>query len=95
MNRLEEKNNMDVLAVIKKFIKKEIMFDGHGFEILDDTPLIEKNIIDSLGIMKLLMFIEEKYSINIGDEELIPENFETPNSIANLLRKKIDTAVVK
>ena len=82
---------MDILDVIKKFIETEIMFDGNGAEVSDDTLLIEESIIDSLGIMKLLLFIEENYSIRIGDEELVPENFETPSAIASLLRTKIDS----
>ena len=86
---------MDILAVIKKFIETEIVYDGDGFEVSDDTLLIEENIIDSLGIMKLLLFIEEKYSIHIGDDELVPENFETPSAIAKLLEKKINTLAVK
>jgi acyl carrier protein len=86
---------MDIITVIKKFIETEIMFGDVGVEITDNTPLIEQNILDSLAIMKLLLFIEEKYSIHIGDEELIPEHFESPKAIASLLETKINNLMVK
>lgn len=47
----------------------------------DDSPLLNSGIIDSLGVLDLLMLIEEEFKITISDEDLLPENFET---IANL-----------
>jgi len=50
--------------------------------------LIESGVIDSLGILKLLEFLESKFSINISDEELIPENFESIESIESFISRK-------
>ena len=50
--------------------------------------LIESGIIDSLGILKLVSAIEEKLKIEVLDEELIPENFQTVNDIVKLIESK-------
>ncbi len=55
---------------------------------LDDDSLVESGIIDSLGIMKLVQFIESEFSIVIADAELTPDNFDTVDDIVKLLESK-------
>ena len=72
---------------IREFIEREIMKDERGGILKDTDPLIESGIIDSLGIQILLAHLEETYSVHILDEELIPENFETVESIVSLVER--------
>ncbi|OPY13382.1 MAG: acyl carrier protein [Syntrophus sp. PtaB.Bin001] len=72
---------------IREFIEREIMKDERGGILKDTDPLIESGIIDSLGIQILLAHLEETYSVHIPDEELIPENFETVESIVALVER--------
>jgi acyl carrier protein len=51
--------------------------------------LLGRGVIDSVNMLKLLAFIEERFGIRISDDELIPENFETINAICKLIEKKI------
>ena len=79
---------MRTIEIVKQFITEEFVPDGDGNELKEDQSLLESGIIDSLGIMKLLVFIEEKFQLKVSDEELIPENFETLSTIANLISHK-------
>ena len=64
--------------------------NSKNIEKLDPSDnLIENGIIDSLGIMKLLMFLENTYSLKISDDELTMENFQSHNSILSLINRKI------
>ena len=65
--------------------------DGIG----DDQSLLESGIIDSLGIMKLLSFVEERFEIKISDDELLPENFESIVTISYLVDEKIKASRMK
>ena len=58
-----------------------------GLSLTDN--LIDSGILDSLGIMKLILFLEEKFSVKITDEDLIPENFESIQTINLLVQKKM------
>jgi acyl carrier protein len=58
-----------------------------GLSLTDN--LIETGILDSLGIMKLILFMEEKLSVKITDEDLIPENFQSIQTINSLVQKKM------
>lgn len=75
--------------MIRSFIISTIIDDPNGNNNLKDTDaLLESGILDSMGIMKLLSFLEEKFSVSLESGELTPENFETVKSIAGLIESK-------
>ena len=74
---------------ITDFFATELVKHKNISDIEESDNLIETGILDSLGIMKLLIFLEEKFSIPIGDDDLIPENFETINKLLSLIDRKM------
>jgi acyl carrier protein len=54
----------------------------------DDDSLIDSGIIDSTGILEVVMYIEEKYLIKVEDEELVPENLDSINNLLSFLKRK-------
>ncbi len=56
--------------------------------IQNDDPLLESGILDSLGVLDLLGFIEEAFSVSFGDDELVPENFQTINRLAAYIERR-------
>ena len=81
---------MDTREMIREFILSDLVTDGKGETIQDDDSLIASGVIDSMGIINLLGFVEEKFSIEISSDELLPENFETLSTITNLVNRKIN-----
>ena len=53
-----------------------------------DEDLVETAIIDSLGIFQLTAFIEERFGITIGPEEIVPSNFRCIDSLAKFVEQK-------
>ena len=76
------------LETTKQFIVDNFLF-GDGAKIANDTPLFEKGIIDSTGVLELVAFLEENYHLKIKDEELIPENLDSIKNISNFVKGKI------
>jgi acyl carrier protein len=55
---------------------------------LEDTDsLTQKGIIDSIGLLELMDYISEKYSVEIPEEMLTPENFDSLQGITNMISK--------
>jgi acyl carrier protein len=79
---------MVIKETIKKFILQELVQEGGAGDIQESDPLIENGIIDSFGIMALLGFLEEKFAVQIESDELMPENFESIETIAELVIRK-------
>jgi acyl carrier protein len=54
----------------------------------DSDKLLESGIVDSLGILDLVAFLENDFQVHISDEELLPENFQTVEAIAQFVERK-------
>jgi len=74
---------------IKTFIVENFLF-GSEDGLKDETSFLEEGIIDSTGILELVTFLEEEFSIAIEDEELIPENLDSINNVTAFLERKIE-----
>jgi len=81
---------MDISKSLEQFIQDEIIKGQKNIDLQQSTNLIDEGIIDSLGIMKLLTFIEESFKLQISDEELLPENFESLKAICAMVEDKIN-----
>lgn len=73
---------------LRQYIVDRFRWDGQSAVLTDDFPLIESNLVDSLGLFHLVAFVEGEFGVEILDEELIPENFGTISGIAQLIRSK-------
>ncbi len=80
---------MEKKEILKKVIFEEIVKDFKIDHWDDDESLLQRGVIDSVNILQLLAFLEEKFLIKVKDEELIPENFETINTITSLIQRKL------
>ena len=79
---------MSVSADIEQFILSELT-QGRGITKIDPQEnLLSKGIVDSHGVMELVGFLEERYGIAVGDEDLSPENFESVASIEAYVQRK-------
>jgi acyl carrier protein len=78
---------MNTNEVIRNFIENEILQQTLSVPLGDNDQLVETGIIDSLGVMTLLSFLEEKFSIQIPGDDLVPENFSSISTIAALVER--------
>jgi acyl carrier protein len=85
------RGQMSVKGDIESYIRSEFSTALGHVELEDETQLIETGIVDSLGIMKLLQFIQESYSIRIADDDLRPENFASLMAIASFIDARVPT----
>jgi acyl carrier protein len=80
---------MNTSDTIRDFILQEILHENQPGLLSNDDQLVESGIIDSLGVMTLLSFIEQNFSINVPDNELTPDNFASISTITALVESQI------
>jgi acyl carrier protein len=73
--------------LIRQFVMRKIAGKNERMSINDKDDIITAGIIDSLGIMQLVAFIEETFSIEIKDEDIVPDNFESIETISSFIEK--------
>jgi acyl carrier protein len=72
---------------VQQFIVDNFLF-GDSSQLDTDTSFLNESIIDSTGILELIMFLEETFDIHIEDQELIPENLDSLNNIEQFVKTK-------
>jgi acyl carrier protein len=54
----------------------------------NDDALLASGIIDSLGVLDLVSFIESEFNVAVNDDDLTPENFQTIDRMAEFVQRK-------
>jgi len=76
----------DPKDVIRDYVTKEYL-DADSDPLDNDTPLISGGIVDSFSMVSLKRFLENRYQIQIPDDEATPEAFDSVNKIAKLVEE--------
>ena len=64
------------------------LFTDDQSALNNSDSFLNKGIIDSTGILEVIYFLEEEFSIHVEDEEMVPENFDSVNNIVKYVEKK-------
>jgi acyl carrier protein len=73
---------------VRSFIIDELRFRGSAKDLKNDYPLLENEVLDSMGIFQVVSFLEAEFGIEVDDEDLVPDNFGTIDLIAGLVESK-------
>jgi acyl carrier protein len=76
------------IETVRSFIIDNFLF-GNADGFSDDASFIDEGIIDSTGILELVGYLEQTYSIHVDDQELIPENLDSVVNIGQFLQRKL------
>ena len=75
-------------TIINDYISQVFVQDAALLPLLNDTSLLDSGILDSLSLLRLVVFLEERFGITMGDADLLPENFASVNAICAYLRSR-------
>jgi len=80
---------VDIKQKIRKFIQNNFLFGTCEQEFDDDDSFMENGIIDSTGVLELVSFVEERFGVEVQDDELIPDNLDSVNKLTEYITRKI------
>ncbi|MER5889419.1 phosphopantetheine-binding protein [Streptomyces sp. NPDC001941] len=72
---------MSNTETIKKFVIEEFLPDLDATQLADDHDLLSDGVIDSLGVLKLIAWVEDHFQLAVGDADLDPNNFRSVAAI--------------
>jgi acyl carrier protein len=75
----------EVAAVLTTFINARIMARGHPLQPDDDLELAG---VDSMALLKILLFIEAEFGFWMPDEDLVQENIRSPRTLATYICRR-------
>jgi acyl carrier protein len=81
---------MDIPAVVRQYVVEKHLAGEYSKGFKDTTPLISSGIIDSIGVLDLVNFIESRFEIEFMPREIAPHKLETVEQIHQAIQKKLD-----
>jgi acyl carrier protein len=82
---------MNYANEVRAFVSKEFLY-GDASSLTDSTSFMGEGIIDSTGIMELVMFLETTFNISVETQELLPSNLDSVNKVARFVANKLGVA---
>ena len=72
---------------IRDFLIQDVLYDRDLRDLAMDENLIEKGLLDSLSILKVVTFCEEQFGVTIADQDVVPDNLESVRAMAALVER--------
>ena len=85
-------SNGDIKEKVRAFVL-EYAADRGVTSVRDDEPILTNNIIDSLGSLRMIDFLETAFPLTIEDTDMLPENFQTLNDCEIFIKGKLGIGV--
>lgn len=73
---------------IRDFIATRLLYSNEGFSYADDASLLREGIIDSLGVVELVEFLQAQFQLKVEQQEVRPDNFDSVAKMAAFVRRK-------
>ena len=70
---------------LRKYVLENYLFTDDESELNNNDSFLDLGIIDSTGIMEVVLFIEMEFDIEVDDEDLLPENLDTINNLVKYI----------
>jgi len=79
---------MNIQDHLKNYIESQFLFEPDQQALEPDADLLNQGIIDSMGVLQLITYMEETFGIQVSDEEITPENFRSLNTLMSLVQQR-------
>jgi acyl carrier protein len=74
----------------RRFITENFPLGGSGQELAGSDSLLEVGVIDSVGVLELIEYLESTYDLQIPDADVLPENLDSIDAIARYVAQRLD-----
>lgn len=68
---------------IRDFITQNFLYNGTAAHLDNSASLLEQGIVDTTGVLELVLFVEETYGLSVDQSDLLPENFDSIDNLAD------------
>ena len=80
--------SVDIVERTREFVNENFLYARPDVRLKDDEPLFESGILDSMGVVELVQFVQDAFAIVVGDHEITEQHFRSLRSIADFVSSK-------
>jgi acyl carrier protein len=79
---------MSVESKLRSYVLENFLFTQDQAQLASSDSFMEKGILDSTGIMEVIIFIEQEFDLSVKDEEMVPENLDSIDKLVAFVGRK-------
>ena len=79
---------MSTVQKLRRYVLETYLFTTDDKALANNDSFLDKGIIDSTGILELVMFLEQEFKVQVADEELLPDNLDSIERLARFIERK-------
>jgi acyl carrier protein len=83
-------SDASVEAAIRAFIGETFPLGEDVATLAADASLLDAGILDSTAVLELVDFVETRFGVTVGDDDLLPENFDTIEALGAFVEERRD-----
>lgn len=83
-----DNHNLQIEQCIRDFLAGSLLYSDAGYAYPDDASFLEEGIIDSLGVIELVAFVQKTFSVTVDQQEVTTANFDSVERLAAFVRRK-------
>ena len=81
-----------IRAKLREFVIDNFLMGDPNADLVDSDSFLDTGVVDSTGMLELVMFLEQNFSLQISDQELLPENFDSIDRLVAFVERKSSAA---
>ena len=78
----------EIVSVLRNFILENYLFSDDQSLLNNDDSFLESKIMDSMGVLEMVSFLEEQFEVTTEDQEMIPGNLDSIDKLVAFVEKK-------
>lgn len=75
-------------TLLRRFLARNFLLSEEEFPFDDDTSLLAAGVVDSTGVLELILFLDEAFGVHVDDAEATPGNLDSVRRILDYLQRK-------
>ena len=82
----------DARISLRRLILEDYLFTDDEKALTDDMSFLEEGVLDSMGILEIIMFLEEQFGVTVAEDEMVPENLDSIDNLLAYIERKRQAA---
>lgn len=75
----------EILAKVRAFIEREFLYMRPDFKLNDGDDLMKAGVVDSMGVLEVMNFLDEEFGVTLNDDEITEANLGSLQAIARFV----------
>ncbi len=83
---------IDPRTALRTLILEDYLFTDDDSALDDNMSFLQEGILDSMGILEIIMFLEERFGVTVAENEMVPQNLDSIENLIAFIDRKREAA---